>query len=602
VVGLGTQIRRTAARFPLRDTIKRNPDLARQFENLVRNSRQHLGTKHYDRRAESTESDAPNAEEGHPYSRQPTKGEDSAVRKSGRSYAYGSVSYRRPVEYSRPLNAAPESTWNLDLIYALPEAFTQAKVLTHLGLDFKKESQHFVFAKGLDKAKLSTIIRMTEKLSVLEELREITCVRLGAASTVLGKQNWQRDGLGPTPVKTVAQDIWAQLVPPDVSVFDERVLVQTSSSITSEALQSRLSKWKIESIPHASVQMNHVDGYSPELDARAFSELFGCTDSKFPNEMTGEEESINLTPSSMFNFALNGLGIMLTTAKVNKSSSELLEAEGRLSAATYHLATSIHRSVELAAHLPAKVFLNSLTRSFSQLSKTLRTLVSYGITIEKVYEIGRTKDAVEYSTALEHMVTAVLLATIAWGELEDCSKVVETEVVRRKYAMVNASSEEFHRLDYERVRECCSDIFLATDSLEGSGTTGAEWQKRFQNGVDRLGELGWGKDAASIIIRNECRWKRVLHHTSTANSMIESSFIAALSANPAKSIRRKAAALPTDLVALLMSRVLWRPVIGDQDTLDMYNQYITDLVSHDKSPLDGNRLTEASQGVKHLHR
>jgi hypothetical protein len=579
---LDTRIDLTEPQFPLQEGTNGGvQDLEKQFEKLVKDSRQHLGTKRYVHLDEQTESDAPSEDEGHPQFRDFTRGDDSAVRTSDESHTNGSsAGTRQTFQHSRSTGTVPETKWGIDLIYTLPEAFTQAKVLTHLGLDFKEEARQLVLTKGLSKTQLSTIIRMTAKLSALEELREMTCVLFDPASMELVEQNVQRDGIDTESINAATKDIWADLLPPNVIVFDEKVLYQASSSIARPALQSRLSKWRIEPISHASVQIKHVDEFSPELDTRAFCDLLGCADLKFPNIMTGEEVSTPLSPFDMFHLLLNGLSIMLATSKVDESSSELLEAEGRLSAAVYHLATSIHRSVEVAADLPARVYLNSMMKSFSQLFETLVLLRTHGLTIEKIHDIGRTEDAAEYSITQKHIVTAVILATRAWRELEDCGEVIEAEVVRRKHAMVNAPLKEFHQLDYERVEECCRDIFAMPESIESPDSTEAKRQKCLQRGVDRLETLGWGKDAAFIIIRNECRWKRVLHHTTTAVGMIEPSFIAALRADPAKNIRRKAAALPTDLAALLMSRVLWRPVVGDQDALDMYNQYMTDLVSH----------------------
>jgi hypothetical protein len=62
--------------------------------------------------------------------------------------------------------------------------------------------------------------------------------------------------------------------------------------------------------------------------------------------------------------------------------------------------------------------------------------------------------------------------------------------------------------------------------------------------------------------------------------MLEVAFLSALTPDPSKKIRWKAAALPSDLVALFITQVLERPILDGIDALNMYMRYVTDLVSH----------------------
>jgi hypothetical protein len=139
------------------------------------------------------------------------------------------------------------------------------------------------------------------------------------------------------------------------------------------------------------------------------------------------------------------------------------------------------------------------------------------------------------------------------------------------------------------------------EKIDNPDMAESQRQTRFRESVDHLEKLGWNESAAAVIIRNECRWKRVSNHANLAVDMIEASFVAALHADPAKNIRWKAAALPTDIVGLLISRLLWRPVLDDQDALNMYLQYTTDLVSFRILLARCGQETDTYQGVQYLH-
>lgn len=258
---------------------------------------------------------------------------------------------------------------------------------------------------------------------------------------------------------TTTQAQSAEPFPADGIVFDESVLYQSSSSMTSEDFNERLLIWKTEPIAHASVKTSLSIKFSPESNTRDFCELLSCTDTELTKSNDGKTTLVTLSPFELYQLLVNGLRVMLTTSKSDKTSSKLQETEAKLSAAIFHFIAALHRSIELDAHLPARVFLKNAGRDFQQLFGTLTNLEEHGITIEMVHDIGLTKDAAEYLITLKHITTAILLATNAWTDLEGCHEIVQAEVVRRRRALVDGSLGKFHELDYQRGRECCSKIF-----------------------------------------------------------------------------------------------------------------------------------------------
>jgi hypothetical protein len=155
--------------------------------------------------------------------------------------------------------------------------------------------------------------------------------------------------------------------------------------------------------------------------------------------------------------------------------------------------------------------------------------------------------------------------------LKDQTDILQSEKLRRD-ARANTTLTAIPPASYNLVEECCSKVFAARKE--------AHRRKRFQQGVDHLEQLGWNGDAARTILLNECRRRRITHHADLAAQMLETAFLSALTPDPLRKIRWKAAALPSDLVALFITRVLERPILDDLDALNMYMRYVTDLVSH----------------------
>jgi hypothetical protein len=579
------------SKFPLRSMRdEESKELVESIEDLVKRDRQRQGTKRYARRSKATESPVMKHDEAtspvhdlaEHTSNATTSGELRRSQSSERRLSGSEQHENGDAKFSESHagdGSDGDIAQDLDLVYTLPEDFIQAKVLADLNLQFRKEGQEFILAEGLDKSLLLRIMRITQKSATLKELRQFTNDIFNPNSGTSTE-----DGLHSTPhrhhpVETVAEPSSYDIDTTRHPSFDENAMYQTCSELTSEAFGGKMSSWKSEKISHVSVQTNYVDGFVQESDMLISCKLLGYTQLETTDRKTGRKLKLDLPLSEMYTRLLNGLRLTVAASKLDTGSGRLHSPRGKLFAALFGLLTAFHRSLESAADLPPIAFLTCASGGFWQLFDTLGRLEQHGLTIEVVHSLGRAEVTAEYSITLKHIVTAVLLATKALMELEGHSEAIELEVVQRKHLMVNATSERYYQLDYNRVRECCSKIFSVAEQIENPDTAESQRQTRFRESIDYLEELGWNRDAAAVVIRNECRWKRVNNHASLAVDMIEASFVAALHADPAKNIRWKAAALPTDAVGLLISRLLWRPVLDDQDALDMYLQYTTDLVS-----------------------
>jgi hypothetical protein len=564
--------------------------LVESIEDLVKRDRQRQGTKRYARRSKATESpvmeydeaNSPVHDRAEHTSSATTSGDLDQPQSSGRKLSASEQHENTDAKFNE--NHAGDGSddglaQDLDFVYTLPEDFIHAKVLADSNLQFRKEGQDFILAEGLHKSLLLEIMRRTQKSATLKELRQFTNDIFNSNSgTSTG------DGLHSTPhrqrpIETVAEPFLHDNDSTADPTFDENAMYQTCPEMTSDAFGGKMSIWNSAQISHVSVQANYVDGFVQESDMLVSCKLLGYTQLETTDRKTGRKLKLDLPLSEMYTRLLNGLRLTVATSKHDSGSGKLDSTRGKLFAALFSLLAAFHRSLEVSADLPPIGFLTCASGGFWQLFDTLGRLEQHGLTIEMVHGLGRAEVTAEYSITLKHIITAVLLATKALTELEGHSEAIELEVVQRKHLLVNATSERYYQLDYNRVRECCSKMFSVAEQIENPDLAESQRQIRFRESVDHLEELGWNRNAAAVVIRNECRWKRVNNHASLAVDMIEASFVAALHADPAKNIRWKAAALPTDAVGLLISRLLWRPVLDDQDALDMYLQYTTDLVS-----------------------
>jgi hypothetical protein len=576
---------RLASSFPLRDSRSDgNNDLDGSLRKTIKEIRQHEDEKRHSCRSKSSEGAVEKNDGALSYPSEPSKWKTGATSSGGFNdprpdEAKLSTPGKSERSDSDASENSHESGQSFDVVHSLPRASVQARVLTHLGIDFHEEAHEFILKEGLDKSRLLHLLQANQKLKTLEELREITCNIVTAMGERCDEIGQKPRALTQTPADEVVSPSSRELVPTERNMFDESVIYGACASMTREAFQIKLSSWKSDLIHHASIQTRYVGGFSAKSDTPAFCKLLGCTELEVIDIYTGKKKTADLEPFECFVKLQNGLRLMLVTSKPNGGSDALQDAEDKLTASIFDSTTIFHETLIHASDLVPKAFLNSMLRSFAQLFDTLGRLEMYELTIEKVYKLGNPTGVGEPLNTIKNMVTAVLLATRALTELEGHSRALEAEVVRRKLSLVNESSAEHHRLDYDRVKECCSKILSDIIPTGNGDRTEMQRQKRYHESIDHLVQLGWDRGAAMIVVRNECRWQRATYHANLAGQTIEASYQAALRADPAKRIQWKAAALPTDLVALLVSRVLWRPVFDGQDALDMYNQYTTDLVS-----------------------
>jgi hypothetical protein len=461
-----------------------------------------------------------------------------------------------------------------ELIHVLPKTATQARVLANLDISFTEQEHDFGVAQGLDRPQLFDVMQMTRKLYNLEGLRKITGDCLLRTPT---------NGHGSLPLESDAtrtMNADAQ-VPPRSSestattatIFDEDVMDASCPRMTIDVFHSKLRTWMAAPLPDTSTYPDRVLGVpSPASNPWGLRQLLGWTHVSHINVETGEEMRIAPSRFALFERFLDGLWLTLSVSKLNECSGELQTAEEKLTGAVYTLITTIHRFLERAEELPYHAFYYSVTQSFTRLFVGMNQLETHALTIKTLYEtVKSTSSHAEYSATLRHTTIALLLATKALTELEGQTDTLEAENLRRNEAVEKLSTTVDSSADYSHVEECCSKIFRSRRE--------AHRQKRFEKAIAHLETLGWNRDAARTILLNECRRRRINFHADTAARMLEASFLEALTPDPSRKIQWKAAALPTDLVALLIAQVLEKPVLDGQDALNMYMRYITDLVS-----------------------
>lgn len=474
-----------------------------------------------------------------------------------------------------PRRARNRRSRRFDLIYWLPKTATQAKVLEILGIAFTELAQDFAVAEGLDKSQLFDIMQMTSKLYNLEGLRKMAgdCL-LRTPTSGLDSSHLKSDAPDTTNADIHGRPGSSRSSPTTANIFDEDVMYKQCPRMARVIFHDKLKAWMATPLPNTSADTDHVIGI-PSSDANPWGlrHLLGWTHARHTNVETGEEMRIAPSRLALFRVFLDGLWLALSTSKLTNHSDEIQIAEEKLAGAVLALVTTMHQYMERAEELPYHVFYYSVSQSFTRLFEAMNDLETHALTIETVHEIGKPGVShAEYSATLRHMTVALLVATSTLTELEDQTDILEAEKQRRNEALSKISSKVDSSADYIHVEECCSKIFGARKE--------AHRQKRFRKSVDHLESLGWNRAAARTILLNECRRRRITHHADSAARMMEASFSKALTPDPSRKIQWKAAALPTDLVALLITQILERPVLNGRDALNMYMRYVTDLVSH----------------------
>ena len=484
------------------------------------------------------------------------------------------------------------------LIYVLPKAATQARALVNLGIPFIEQAHDFAVASGLDESQIFDIFHMTRRLRELDGLWKMT--RDCLLRTPTGGQDSSL--LGSDTHSSATADISGPPYPSKnnraaENIFDEDVMYASCPRMSRDTFHEKLKTWKALSQLDTSTHTDHAVGLpSPEANPWRLEHLLGWTLPQHTNIATGQTMTIAPRKYELFESFLDGLWLVLSMSKLSKRSGELQTADEKLLGAVFTLVTTLHRLMERAEQLPYHAFYHDVAQCLSRMFQAMNDLETHALTIETVHEMGESVTSrAEYSVVLKHTTIALLLATKALKELRDQTDILEGEKLRRDEALAKISSAVDSSADYIHVEECCNKTFGVRRE--------AHRQKRFQQGVERLEGLGWNTAAARTILLNECRRRRINYHADFAARMLEASFLKALAPDPSKKIHWKAAALPTDLVALLISQVLERPVLDGQDALGMYMRYVTSMVSlSSRTPDKTNRYTDIREGSENPYR
>jgi hypothetical protein len=511
---------------------------------------------------------------------EPTVNAPSNGRSSEASWAEEDKPSRHDFEHTEvgisSIDDQTEQDQRSDKIYVLPKAAIKAQVLSELGISFTERAHDFAVAEGLDESQLFDVMQMKHKLRYLKGLRKMTCECL--LRTPIGDLDSPHSD-SDAPSRTIAEGGGRTSSftrrHAAANVFDERIMYKTCPRMSRAVFHGKLRTWMAAPLPDRSIHPDRVVGIpSPDSNPWGLRGLLGWSFPHHVDVATGENMRIAPTRFVLFQSFLDGLWLTLKTSDLMEHTPELPTAEEKLLGAVFALVTSIHESMERAEELPYHVFYYSVSQSFTRLFKVMNDLETHALTIETVYGVSGKSAAcsqAEYIVTVKHVTIALLLAAAALLELENQTDVLEAEKLRRYEALAKISSNADSSADYAHVEEFCSKIFRTRRE--------SHRRKCFQRSVDHLESLGWNEDAARTILLNECRRRRIAHHADTATRMLEASFLKALTHDSSRNIRWKAAALPTDLVALLITQVLERPVMDGQDALNMYMRYITDLVS-----------------------
>jgi len=467
-----------------------------------------------------------------------------------------------------------EESQEFDLIYVLPKAATPARALANLGIPFTEQAYGFAVAAGLNESQLFDVMQMTRRLHNLDGLRKMTCdCLLRTPTSGLDSSLLEPDASHLKNAGKSGQPCSSRSNPTAANIFDEDVMYGSCSRVTRDIFHDNLRTWMAPSFHDTSAHTDHVVGLpASEVNTSRLQDILGWKFQQQIDISTGRNMLVALTNFASFEKFLESLWLALSTSRLSKRSGELRIAEEKLPSAVLTLATTVHTFMESAEQLPCHAFYQDIAHCFTRLFGALNDLETHALTIETVHETGKsTLSQAGYSVILRHLTTALLLATKALTELKDQTDILQGEKSRREEDSAKTTLETSISADYHFVKECCSKVFTARKE--------AHRQKRFQQGVVHLEQLGWHKAAARTILLNECRRRRITHHAGLAARMLEASFLKALTPDPSRKIRWKATALPTDLAALLITQVLERPVLDDQDALSMYMRYVTDLVS-----------------------
>lgn len=363
-----------------------------------------------------------------------------------------------------------------------------------------------------------------------------------------------------------------------VGVFDEYLLYESLPGLTTSTYNDVLSKWC--SSPEA---LDAAIFLRPEEKSnfKGNSELCEALGCQFDSEhdlRTGDEVQTSHLDGWLYADLLSGVRGLLNIYLPEAIDQDLEVESGKLLTAIITLVITFDETLASARLESCFIAIRRLNQAFRRLFSIARELELYSVTCKT---LGRDQGRTPRDT-LKHVVLALTLTVKALTDLGELLPAVKSELARRKTSLAKTGMPNEQTYAYTAVKECCSSIVSIAARSDDPSVRQKEKEtlrERFDDGLERLEKMGRVHNAARSVLYNEYAWSRVQFHADCAWKQLLSDFKAALSANSSAQIQWKAAACPMDLMALVLPQVLWRPVLGDQDALDMYNQYVTDLVS-----------------------
>ncbi|CZT19463.1 uncharacterized protein RCC_05314 [Ramularia collo-cygni] len=403
----------------------------------------------------------------------------------------------------------------------------------------------------------------------------------------------------PGPVKTgePAKRLSVDMSMPSLaSLFDEYLLYESLKGLTTSEYNDVLSEWcNSGATTRSGIPLN----FAETGEIFDVFEALGCQFVVGRHGGTGEEEIQTIQLDGwLYADLLSGLRGLLNIYLPSSADDELEAEHEKLLTAVIMLVKALDKTMASAEHANCAFAIRKLRQAFRRLFSCAREFELYSVNSGTLGRVqGRTSQGLR--NTLKHVVSALVLAARAITDLNDLLPAVKSEIARRKNSVAERVTHDEEAYAYAEVKRCCGIMtdFMWTCKRPEDDASAHQQQtdmlrKKFDECAERLTRLGWEHAAARNVLYNQYGWSKVEHHADSAWTQLVSGFEALLNANSRAQIQWKAAAFPIDLMALVLPQILWRPVLGDQDALDMYNQYVTDLESNiltgdpSREPLD----------------
>lgn len=483
---------------------------------------------------------------------------------------------------SKASSTTHDSDSSDSIIMSLPKSFAPSKVLQDLGLRFKESGSEVLLIDGVTSDQAQEIIDKACAV-IPAELRAITSDVLSAALTQDHLAIADKQTHGTVSNFEAAREPSNTADLPPVGPFEEHLLYERCGSISVADFHHRLASWADGTNLNDSTAPNsRING--AELDA--LCEALGYEQEHETDIRTGSDVDIVPMDGWLYGELLNGLRCILRFYIPDAKDDSLGEEQAKLLTAILALMKSLDSALVSGQGKVYIFVLRRLVGSVTRLINIVKDFDLYAVTSAKVLSSGR-RPAEEHRDQLKCIATALLLTSRIISELPSLAQLVEADLKHREKSLVTNDSEQKKLYDYRHVNECCDPMILSSSAAEGllkvmhtpDSAQLSVLQTLLDKGVERLEEMGREPGLARFLLINEYQWTRIQQHANAAFESLRSGFKSVLTFNESAKIHYKAAALPTDVMALLLPKILWRPIIGDQDALDMYNQYVTDLVS-----------------------